>query len=84
MKITKQSALPLTVEACLIRLMLPKKLLSHLGQNMWDHIAFSPAYAVNLITYNSLAVPEFAAEQTENYINNRTGMLINCGGGILD
>ncbi|KAH8672149.1 hypothetical protein BGZ60DRAFT_527574 [Tricladium varicosporioides] len=53
------------------------------GQNMWDHIAFSPAYAVNLITHSSLAVPAWSAQQTADYIATRTGQLTNCGGDIL-
>ena len=48
-----------------------------------DHIAFSPAYAVDLTTHSHLASPSFAAEQTAEYIANRTGILTNCGGDIL-
>ena len=48
-----------------------------------DHIAFSPAYAVDLTTHSHLASPSFAAEQTVEYIANRTGILTNCGGDIL-
>ena len=48
-----------------------------------DHIAFSPAFAVNLITHSSLANPEFAAKQVGSYVANRTGQLTNCGGDIL-
>lgn len=57
--------------------------LSGVGQNMWDHIAFSPAYAVDLTTHSHLASTSFAAEQTVEYIVNRTGILTNCGGDIL-
>lgn len=48
-----------------------------------DHIAFSSAYAVDLITHSQLASPSFAAAQTANYIANRSGILTNCGGDIL-
>lgn len=48
-----------------------------------DHIAFSPAYAVDVITHSQLASPSFAAAQTADYIANRTGILTNCGGDVL-
>ncbi|CAG8949917.1 hypothetical protein HYFRA_00004247 [Hymenoscyphus fraxineus] len=53
------------------------------GQNMWDHIAFSPAYAVNLVTHSSLSDASWSAQQTADYISSRTGQLTNCGGDIL-
>ncbi|KAI9776828.1 MAG: hypothetical protein M1816_005079 [Peltula sp. TS41687] len=57
--------------------------LAGVGQGMWDHISFRPAYAVNLITHNSLSVPSFAAQQTADYVTNRTGLLTNPGGDVL-
>lgn len=48
-----------------------------------DHIAFSPAYAVNVLTHSRLAVPEVFEEHSALYLENRTGMLTNCGGDIL-
>lgn len=48
-----------------------------------DHIAFSPAYAVDVTTHSQLASQSFAAAQTAEYIASRTGMLTNCGGDIL-
>ncbi|KAK8115744.1 hypothetical protein PG984_012246, partial [Apiospora sp. TS-2023a] len=53
------------------------------GQNMGDHIAFSSAYAVNLITHSALRDPNFSASQTRLYQTERMGMLTNCGGDIL-
>ncbi|GAP92978.1 putative choline dehydrogenase [Rosellinia necatrix] len=53
------------------------------GQNMWDHIAFSPAYAVNLITHSSLSAPDFGPQQVIDYQTSRTGQLTNSGGDIL-
>ncbi|KAL8722844.1 MAG: hypothetical protein Q9225_000731 [Loekoesia sp. 1 TL-2023] len=57
-----------------------KKATANGGQ---DHIAFSPAYAVDVTTHSQLASQSFAAAQTAEYIANRTGMLTNCGGDIL-
>lgn len=57
--------------------------LQGVGQNMWDHIAFSPAYAVDLTTHSQLSSPAFAEEQRLAYNTNRTGILTNCGGDIL-
>lgn len=48
-----------------------------------DHIAFSPAYAVDLTTHSQLSSSPFAATQVTEYLANRTGMLTNCGGDIL-
>ena len=46
-------------------------------------IAFSPAYAVNVITHSALAYPPFPLEQAQLYNTNRTGILTNPGGDIL-
>ncbi|KAL8908996.1 MAG: hypothetical protein Q9207_000447 [Kuettlingeria erythrocarpa] len=53
------------------------------GQNMWDHIAFSPAFAVDVTTHVQLGSESFAAVQGAEYIANRTGMLTNSGGDVL-
>jgi choline dehydrogenase len=57
--------------------------LKGVGQNMWDHIAFSPSYVVNLLTHSAMSRPDFAAEQMMNYQTKRTGQLTNCGGDVL-
>jgi choline dehydrogenase-like flavoprotein len=48
-----------------------------------DHVGFTPAFAVDVITHSQLTDPVFAARQTEEYVQNQTGMLTNCGGDIL-
>ena len=53
------------------------------GQNMWDHIFFGPAYDVNTVTHNFLGNPAFAAQATQEYISSRTGILTNVGGDLL-
>ena len=53
------------------------------GQNMWDHIFFGPAYDVNTVTHNYLGNPVFAAQATQEYITSRTGILTNVGGDLL-
>ncbi|KAL6719409.1 hypothetical protein ACLMJK_003649 [Lecanora helva] len=53
------------------------------GQNMWDHILFGPAYRVNVITGSSLANPSFAAEAAADYNRDQTGILANTGGDFL-
>ena len=60
-----------------------KLLKSSLLWPLQDHIAFSPAYAVNVLTHSRLAVPEVFEEHAALYRENRTGMLTNCGGDIL-
>ncbi|KAG9252054.1 glucose-methanol-choline oxidoreductase [Emericellopsis atlantica] len=57
--------------------------LKGVGQNMWDHIAFSPSYVVNLLTHSAMSRPDFAVEQLTNYQTQRTGQLTNCGGDVL-
>ncbi len=53
------------------------------GQNMWDHIFFGPAYDVSTVTHSFLGNPAFAAEATQEYITSRTGILTNVGGDLL-
>ena len=53
------------------------------GQNMWDHVWFGPAYAFQTVTHGSLANPAFAAQAALEYTTNRTGILTNVGGDIL-
>ncbi|KAL9087740.1 MAG: hypothetical protein Q9165_006507 [Trypethelium subeluteriae] len=53
------------------------------GQNMWDHVFFGPAYAVNALTHGWLADPAFAAQATAEFAENRTGILTNVGGDLL-
>ena len=53
------------------------------GQNMWDHIFFGPAYDVDTVTHNFLGNPAFAAQATQEYITSRTGILTNVGGDLL-
>ena len=53
------------------------------GQNMWDHFFFGPAYDVNTVTHSFLGNPAFAAQATQEYITSRTGILTNVGGDLL-
>ena len=53
------------------------------GQGMWDHVFSGPSYNVDTVTHNWLADPAYQAQATEEYINNRTGILTNVGGDIL-
>jgi len=53
------------------------------GQNMWDHILFGPAYRVNVITGSSLANPAFAAQTAADFNRDQTGILANTGGDFL-
>jgi choline dehydrogenase len=54
------------------------------GQNMWDHVLFGPAYQVNLVTHSSLSNnPAFYGQQIVNYNTNRTGMLTNTASEFL-
>ena len=39
------------------------------GQNMWDHIFFGPAYDVNTVTHNFLGDPAFAARATQDTLS---------------
>ncbi|KAK5947173.1 hypothetical protein PMZ80_001320 [Knufia obscura] len=46
------------------------------GQNMWDHIKFGPAYRVNVLTSSeSLNNPVYAELTAQEYLQNRTGPL---------
>ncbi|CAD6593798.1 MAG: hypothetical protein ASARMPREDX12_007673 [Alectoria sarmentosa] len=53
------------------------------GQNMWDHILFGPAYRVNVVTGSSLANPAFAAQAIADYNNDQTGILANNGADFV-
>lgn len=53
------------------------------GQNMWDHPFFGPAYDVREVTHSNLADPAYAAQATQDYITSRTGILTNVGGDLL-
>jgi len=53
------------------------------GQNMWDHILFGPAYRVNVITGSSLANPAFAAQTAADFNRDQTDILANTGGDFL-
>ena len=53
------------------------------GQNMWDHIFFGPAYQVNTVTHSWLADPTFAAQAAVEYFTNHTGILSNVGGDLI-
>lgn len=53
------------------------------GQNMWDHIFFGPSYEVNTVTHSWLGNPSYSTEATEQYIQNRSGILTNVGGDLL-
>lgn len=53
------------------------------GQDMWDHIFFGPAYEVETITHSWLGNPTFAAQASQEYRESRTGILTNVGGDIL-
>ncbi|KAI6781731.1 Versicolorin B synthase-like protein [Emericellopsis cladophorae] len=56
--------------------------LKDVGQNMRDHIAFSPSYVVNLLTHSAMSRPDFAVEQLTNYQSQWTGQLTNYGGDV--
>lgn len=50
----------------------PIKALAGVGQNLWDHIIFGPAYCVNLTTHSRLvADTSFAAEHMDLYNTTR-------------
>ena len=53
------------------------------GQNMWDHIFFGPAYDIDTVTHAFLADPGFAAQAAQEYNTYRIGMLTNVGGDLL-
>ncbi|GAB1725045.1 hypothetical protein NU195Hw_g6767t1 [Hortaea werneckii] len=53
------------------------------GQNLWDHLFFGPAYEVNTVTHSWLANPEYAAQAANEYITNHTGILTNVGGDLI-
>ncbi|KAL8700356.1 MAG: hypothetical protein Q9201_005495 [Fulgogasparrea decipioides] len=53
------------------------------GQNMWDHIFFGPAYEVNTATHSALGDPGFAARATQEFATSRMRMLTNVGGDLL-
>lgn len=38
------------------------------GQNMWDHVYFGPAYDVSTVSHSSRGNPEFAAQVTQDEI----------------
>ncbi|TVY83212.1 Versicolorin B synthase [Lachnellula suecica] len=62
----------------------PVKTLAGVGQNMWDHIAFGPAYAVDLTTHSQVSTnPTFDAAQVNLYNNARQGILTNVGGDFV-
>jgi choline dehydrogenase len=50
------------------------------GQNMQDHIFFGISYRVNVMTSNSLAIPEVAAEAALLYREDQAGPLSAPGG----
>ena len=54
------------------------------GQNMWDHVLFGQAYAVDLVTHSQTSTdPAFAAESVNDYNNQRTGILTNPGADFV-
>lgn len=62
----------------------PVKTLPGVGQNMWDHIIFGPAYSVALNSHSQLSTdPSFAATQVDLYNTARGGILTNVGGDFV-
>ncbi|PQE26804.1 Choline dehydrogenase protein [Rutstroemia sp. NJR-2017a BVV2] len=53
------------------------------GQNMWDHCLFGVSRVVNILTHSKLSDPVFAAQQSELYLKNRTGLMTSTGADIL-
>ncbi|TVY17343.1 Dehydrogenase patE [Lachnellula arida] len=57
--------------------------LAGVGQNMWDHIIFGVSYPVGVQTHSQLSNPAFAAQQLDDYLTRRTGILSSTGADIL-
>jgi choline dehydrogenase len=55
-----------------------------IGEDMWDHVLFGPAYRVNVITGSkTIQDPVFRAQQIDLFRNERSGILTAPGGDIL-
>lgn len=57
----------------------PRVNLSGVGENMWDHILFGPAFQVNVLTGSAVNQPQFMAQAVEQFRNAGAGPLTNPG-----